>query len=90
MLMSRRRAYSADTIGIMERYFDALERCRELKLIRNVGAFCDANGIDKRHLYAQKKDIGRGFFEVGWLVPLVRDYRVSTYWLLTGNGEMFG
>ena len=88
--MSRRRVYSATTLGIMERYFAALRRCRELKLITNVTTFCEHNGIDKRHLYAQEKDLGRGFFEVGWLVPLVRDFHVSTYWLLTGNGEMFG
>ena len=88
--MSRRRVYSETTIGIMQRYFSALERCRELKLIKNIGTFCDTNGIDKRHLYTQKKDLGRGFFEVGWLVPLVRDFNVSTYWLLTGQGQMFG
>lgn len=88
--MSRRRVYSQTTLAIMERYFAALERCRQLELIRNVAVFCDANGIDKRHLYAQKKDLGRGLFEVGWLVPLIRDFHVSTYWLLTGQGEMFG
>ena len=88
--MSRRRAYSEATISIMERYFSALERCRELKMIKNVGAFCEENDMDKRHLYAQKRDLGRGFFEVGWLVPLVRDFHVSSYWLLTGQGEMFG
>lgn len=88
--MSRRRVYSQTTLAIMERYFAALERCRQLRLIRNVAVFCDANGIDKRHLYAQKKDLGRGLFEVGWLVPLIRDFHVSTYWLLTGQGEMFG
>ena len=88
--MSRRRVYSETTLGIMQRYFAALDRCRELKLIKNVSTFCEDNGIDKRHLYAQKNDLGRGFFEVGWLVPLVRDFHVSTYWLLTGNGEMFG
>ena len=88
--MSRRRVYNENTLLIMERYFAALQRCRELKLISNVSTFCEQNGIDKRHLYTQKKDLGRGFFEVGWLVPLVRDFHVSTYWLITGQGEMFG
>lgn len=87
--MSRRRAYSDTTLGIMNRYFTAFDALRENKRIRNVAKFCEENGIDKRHLYAQRKDLGKGFFEVGWLVPLIRDCGVSSAWLLTGVGAMF-
>lgn len=87
--MSRPRAYSEATIGIMNRYFQAFETLREIKRIPNVARFCLENGIDKRHLYAQKQDLGKGYFEVGWLVPLIRDCGVSSAWLLTGVGAMF-
>lgn len=87
--MSRTRAYSEATIGIMNRYFQAFEALREIKRIPNVAKFCEENGIDKRHLYAQRKDLKKGFFEVGWLVPLIRDCGVSSAWLLTGVGAMF-
>ena len=87
--MSRRRAYNTDTIAIMERFFEALQTSLDNKLIKNISTFCTVYNIDRRHLYAQRKDLGRGFFEVGWLVPLVRDCGVSANWLLTGKGTMY-
>lgn len=87
--MSRARTYSQTTLGIMNRFFEAFEKLREIKRIKSVDKFCEENEIDKRHLYAQRKDIGKGFFEVGWLVPLIRDCGISSAWLLTGVGNMF-
>lgn len=87
--MSRRRNYSDDTISIMERFFQAFQTSLDNKLIKNISAFCTSNNIDKRHFYAQRKDLGRGFFEVGWLIPLIRDCGVSSNWLLTGKGTMY-
>lgn len=87
--MSKRRAYNADTISIMERFFLAFQSSLDNKLIKNISVFCADNRIDKRHFYTQRKDLGRGFFEVGWLVPLVRDCGVSANWLLTGKGTMY-
>lgn len=74
----------------MERFFEAFGKCRERKLLGSVTDYCKENGIDKAHFYTQRKDLNRGFFEVGWLVPLIEKCRVSSYWLMTGNGEMFG
>lgn len=59
------------------------------RLPGGISGFCETYGIDKRHLYAQKADYGRGYFEVGWLVPLVKYFKVSANWLLTGNGKMY-
>lgn len=87
--MSRRRVYSENTIAIMERFFLAFEKCRERKMFKVID-YCRENGIDKAHFYTQRKDLNRGFFEVGWLVPLIEKCRVSSYWLMTGQGEMFG
>lgn len=87
--MSRRRVYSEATIGIMTRFYDAFDASKENKRIKSISGFCLNNGIDKRHFYAQRKDLSKGFFEVGWLVPLIRDCGVSSAWLLTGVGSMF-
>jgi hypothetical protein len=73
----------------MQRFFTAFDAAIENKRIKSVNSFCDMNDIDKRHFYAQRKDIGRGFFEVGWLVPLIKDCGISSSWLLTGIGSMF-
>lgn len=87
--MSRRRNYSDDTIAIMGRFFEALNMCLEQKLLKTINGFCSDYGIDKRHLYAQRKDLGKGFFEVSWLLPLINDCGISSTWLLTGKGLMF-
>lgn len=87
--MSRRRVYSENTIAIMERFFQAFEKCHERKMFKVID-YCRENNIDKAHFYTQRKDRNRGFFEVGWLVPLIEKCRVSSYWLMTGKGEMFG
>lgn len=87
--MSRRRVYNDDTLAIMERFFAAFEQCLKTGRLKNISRFCADYHIDKRHFYVQRKDIGRGYFEVGWLVPLIRDCGVSADWLLSGEGTMF-
>lgn len=88
--MSRRRVYSDATIAVMQRFFQAMESCKQQKLIKSVSDYCDELGIAKSHYYTQRKDLNRGFFEVGWMLPLVEKCHVSSYWLLTGKGQMFG
>lgn len=87
--MSKTRNYNADTLAVMERFFTAVAACKQAKLIGTVSAYCNAHGIDTPHFYLQRKDRSRGFFEIGWAVPLIRDCGVSSRWLLTGEGEMF-
>lgn len=87
--MSRRRVYRDETIGVMERFFKALEVIIDTKAIRGVQTYCNDFGIDKRHLYAQKKDLNKGFFEVYWILPMIKKFGISSDWLLFGEGEMF-
>ena len=86
--MSKPRAYSNATLDIMRRFFVAFDECRYKGLISSVTDFCRDNEIDKSHFYVQRKNLGRGFFEVGWLVPIV-ECGVSPSWLLRGQGQMF-
>ena len=87
--MSRTRAYSQDTIAVIGRFFEALDSIIARKEIRGVQTYCRLYGIDKRHLYAQRNDLNRGFFEVSWILPLITKYGVSSSWLLFGTGPMF-
>lgn len=87
--MSKARAYSQDTLDAMTRFFQAIIICRDNGLLDSVTDFCVRHNIDKAHFYTQRKNLGRGFFEVGWMSALVDDCGVSAHWLLTGKGTMF-
>lgn len=88
--MSRARVYMPDTLAIQERYFSAVNELNdEKKLLGGLSGFLELQGIDRRHWYAQRADMGRGYFEVAWLLPLIRYYKVSTNWLLFGIGSKF-
>lgn len=73
----------------MDRYFIAVEACVKAKIIKSVSAYCAEIDTERNHFYLQRKDRSRGYFEVGWCVPLIRNYGISASWLLTGIGTMF-
>jgi len=74
---------------IMLRFYQALDNLVETKAIRGVNTYCRLYDIDRRNLLAQRKDLNRGWFQVSWLVPMVREFGISARWLLTGYGKMF-
>lgn len=86
--MSRRRAYNERTLAVIERFFIALDALMQDGTLRGFQTYCRLYGIDKRHLYAQKMDNGRGYFEVYWLMPMIEKYGISSDWLLFGKGRM--
>lgn len=73
----------------MERFYSALDAIIAMKKIRGVNTYCRLNNIDRRNFIAQRKDLERGWFQLSWLHPMVKDYGVSAKWLLTGFGRMF-
>lgn len=87
--MSRTRAYNQNTREIIQRYFVAVDECKKNHRIKSARDFCLNNGITPSSFYFQKANTNRGYFEVGWLVPLIRDCGISSTWLLFGVGSMF-
>ena len=88
--MSRRRAYKQETIDCQQRFFEALQvLVNGGSLPGGISGFCETYGIDRRHLYTQRKDMGKGFFEVAWIIPLIKFFKVNATWLLLGKGKMF-
>lgn len=74
---------------IVARFFYAINKLKEAKVIRGVQTFTRRYGIDRRNFITLRKEPSRQIFQVCWLAYLVRDYMISPEWLLTGNGEFF-
>lgn len=87
--MSRTRNYMPDTQAVIGRMYEAVDSLIDGKVIRGTKTYCDVAGIDRRHWLAQRKDPNKGYFEVGWVVPLVSRFKVSAKWLLLGEGKMY-
>lgn len=87
--MSRARKYNQYTLDIMERFFIAVEACHKANLLKPLSNYFAEIGVFKNNFYIQRKDRTRGYFEVGWITPLIRDCGVSASWILTGQGTMF-
>jgi len=87
--MPAKREYTDETKAIMLRFFEAVGMVIAQKKIRGVQTYCVKAGIDRRHFYGQKKDMDRGWFQMSWMLPLVKDFSVSSDWLLLGKGGMF-
>lgn len=87
--MSKTRVYTDDTIAIISRFFAAVDALVAMKKIKGRATYCRLYGIDRANFNTQKKDLSKGFFQVSWVVPLVKDFNVSSDWILLGRGEMF-
>lgn len=74
---------------IMERFYSALDAIIAKNDIRGVATYCRLYDIDRRNFVAQRHDLDRGWFQLSWLQPMIKEYGVSADWLLTGRGRMF-
>jgi hypothetical protein len=73
----------------MERFYSALDAIIAMQRIKGVATYCRLYDIDRRNFIAQRKDLNRGWFQLSWLQPMVKEYGISAEWLLTGHGRMF-
>ncbi|MDP3452886.1 MAG: hypothetical protein Q8R90_08015 [Bacteroidales bacterium] len=79
---------SEESTRIIERFYEAVDKIIELGKIKGKSTYCEYYGINRRNFYSQRKTPTRGWFQVSWMVPLVRYYGINPRWLLTGFGPM--
>lgn len=76
-------------LEINKRFFLALAKLKEEKIIRGMHTFTKRYGLNYRNiLWLRDEPEGRRL-PPEYLVYLVRDYGISPYWLLLGKGEIF-
>jgi hypothetical protein len=80
---------NSDSQIIVRRFFAALQRLKDDRRIRGKQTFTRAYGINRWNLLTLEKEPGRDIFQVAWLWYLVRDYGVSSQWLLSGHGDFY-
>lgn len=80
---------TTESQAVIRRFFEALYALKSRKAIRGKQTFTNQYGINRWNLNSLEKDMSRDIFQVAWLTYLVRDYGVSSQWLLTGRGDMF-
>ena len=78
-----------ETNLIVERFFKAIEYLKAAKKIRGLKTFCDLYEINRRNLQFCKLHPESGNFKLTFLAILIKDFGVSSEWLMTGNGDMF-
>lgn len=74
---------------IVCRFFAAIARLKEERVIRGVKTFTNRYGINRWNFITCSRDHGRNIFQVAWLAYLVRDYNINPMWLLTGEGDFY-
>lgn len=79
---------SEESQKVIGRFYEAIDYLIETGKLKGKSTYCDYHGINRRNFYSQRKNPHRGWFQVSWLAPLVRYYKINPRWLLTGFGPM--
>lgn len=74
---------------IVRRFFSALRRLKDDKVIRGKQTFTKRYGINRWNMCTCEKQPERDIFQVAWLGFLAADYKVSPSWLLLGEGAFY-
>ncbi|MDD5950601.1 MAG: hypothetical protein PUC53_01840 [Bacteroidales bacterium] len=77
-----------DSQAVVQRFFQALYYLKAENIIRGKQTFTSKYGINRWNLNSLEKDPSSNIFQVAWLGYLVKDFGVSSRWLLTGQGNI--
>ena len=78
-----------DSQQIVARFFEAIEILKRDKKIRGLKTFTNKYGINRGNFYKLQGNILSNIFQPSWLAYLVRDFGVSSEWLLLGSGNFY-
>ena len=74
---------------ISRRFFDAIDRLIVDKKLRGRQTFCTRYKINKRNFYFAMNNPASKVMRTSWLSFMVKDYGISSRYLLTGEGEFY-
>lgn len=80
---------TADSQIITNRFFVALKQLIDDGKLKGKQTFCTKYGINRRNMYQLEKNLEKDIFQVAWFGYLVKDFNVSSDWLLTGEGSFY-
>lgn len=86
---------SPQTIAIQERFFHAINTLIESGKLAGMKTFCGDYGLHKakytrlRNAMLSHRETDYRLIDLDGLHFLVKEYKVSADWLLTGRGKMF-
>lgn len=80
---------NSDSQKVIVRFFEAIYHLKADKIIKGKKTFTEKYGINRWNFNTLEKSPERDIFQAAWLTYLVRDYGVSSRWLLTGDGEFY-
>ncbi|MVM35231.1 hypothetical protein GO755_34740 [Spirosoma sp. HMF4905] len=77
-----------DSQAINKRFFAAIDELVKQKKLRGRRSFATLYNLNWGNFYQLRKK-PEGEFQLSYLTWLVKDFGISSQWLLTGEGEMF-
>jgi len=80
---------SDESIKVIRRFYEAIDKLIETGKIRGIQTFTNKHEINRRNFIFVEKNPQSNMFQIAWLGHLIRDYKVSSRWLMTGEGQMF-
>lgn len=80
---------SKEGVEITIRFFEAIDMLIAQKRIRGLLTFTKAHDINYWNINTVRNQPDVSVLKPEWLSYLVKDYSISSEWLLTGRGGMF-
>lgn len=75
--MSRPRSYTEETLAIIARFFQTIDFLISAKQIIGKATYCRLYNLDRRNFVVQSNNLSAGYFQVSWLLGLIKDYNIS-------------
>lgn len=80
---------SPEGVSITKRFFEAIDMLKAQKKIRGLQTFTKIYKINRGNMNMVKWNPDKSVLKPEWMVYLVRDFGVSSEWLILGKGGMF-